>query len=126
MESAASSFEFFLSAKGAYIVVQLVGAMNTKASPLLEQLGLEIEQNRTATVLILNLRDVKDVSGEGITFLAQIQLEVRTRGEVRLTGVSPQLKTKLLAQGVIRTSEIFDNLQAAIQAPLKPPQKKTA
>ncbi len=120
-----TNFEYFVSTKGPFIVVSLLGRMNSKAVPMLNELMAELGLNGTATVLVFNLRDVSEIGGDALQVFAQIQKNARARpAELRLAGVKPELKTRLLTEGIIRTSELFDNLQAAIMAQAKPVAKK--
>ena len=120
-------FNYFVSSKSIYMVVSLVGQLSDTAPDSLQPLQTEVRDNTTATVFIFNFRDLVEISGEAVPVLAQIQKDIRTKsGEVRLCGLRPELKAKLLAKGVIRTSEIFDNLQTAIQRPPRPAQKKAS
>jgi anti-anti-sigma regulatory factor len=118
-------FKYFTATKGIYMVISLVGSMKGKRTDPLTELEHEIMMNSSATVFIFNFRDVEDISGEAIFFMAQVQKSIRARpAEVRLCGVKPNLKSKLLNQGLVRTSEMFDNMQTAVQTPAKPLPKK--
>ena len=120
-----TNFEYFVSAKGPFIVISLLGRMNSKAVPKLNELIAELAQHTSGMVIVFNLRDVSEISGDSLQLFAQIQKEGRARpAELRLAGVKPELKTRLLTEGIIRTSEIYDNLQAAIMATAKPIAKK--
>jgi len=126
-DSASPSFNYFVSSKGIFMVISLIGPVNDRAVPVLQSLHSEIRDNSEASLFIFNFRDMLELSGDAVCLLAQIQKDIRCKpSEVRLCGLRPKLKNKLLSRGIIRTSEIFDNLQVAIQCPPRPLQKKSA
>lgn len=107
--------------------IPAVGPMNDSSMPMLSDLRREIAKNTDAKVIVMSVRDVPEISGDAIQFLAQLQKFIRERpSEIRFCGMKPVLKSKLLSRGIIRTNEVFDNLQLAIQSPVKPQQKKAA
>ena len=123
-----TQFNYFVSAKGIFMVISMIGAVNDKTPQGLTPLQRDIENNGQATVVIFNFRDLTDLSGDALQTLAQVQKDIRARagGEVRLCGLKPELRAKLLSRGIVRTSEIYDNLQVAIQLPAKPQIKKAS
>lgn len=113
-----SDFKYFVSSKGAFLVASLVGLLNDQHAELMQPLLTEVHDNTSALIFIFNFRDLGEIDGDAVSMLAQIQKDIRSKpAEVRLCGLRPELKAKLLNRGVIRTSEIYDNLQVAIQHP---------
>lgn len=115
-----SEFQYFVSARNALMVISLIGKMDHHSIEPLKELEREVLHCKKITVVIFNLRDIENISVDAIPFLAKFQRDIRNMpAEVRLCGIKPELKTKLLNQGVVRTVEIYDNLKTAILASVR-------
>lgn len=117
MDGNDTEFEFFISEKNAFLVVSFIGSLDTKAMDKLSALQSEILSKPQARNIILNFRDATNISGDAIQFLTYLQRDIRVKpAELRICGLNPFFKEKLGKLGILRASELVDNLNIAIQS----------
>lgn len=108
---------FFISEQKQILVATLVGTLERRSTPILEECAQEIAK-RDVRWVILNFRDVpKDLDLSLIPLLARIQKQIRARpAELRLAAIHPELKKILFDRGILRQEELCDNLAQALQS----------
>ena len=90
--------------------------MDGKSIEKLAEIKSSVLANEAAKFIILNFKDTSMISGEAVTLLAQLQMNIRAKKlHLRLCGLKNDLIQKLLMLGVIRNSEVTADLQSALQ-----------
>ncbi len=112
-------FHYLISSKGPVVIVTFVGELKNNCSEKLETCQREILAIESAKYFILYLRDLPNISGDVITTFTQFQKNIRNKGQLRLSSLNPILRDKLTKLGIVRNSEIVDNLQVALKGILK-------
>lgn len=112
-------FHYLISSKGPVVIVTFVGELKNNCTPVLEACQAEVLAYDSAKYFILYLRDVPNISGDAITGFTQFQKMIRAKGQLRLSSVNPILREKLTKMGVVRNSEIVENLRVALKGILE-------
>jgi anti-anti-sigma regulatory factor len=82
---------------------------------ILTKVKAEIAEIKGIAFVILYFRDVEAVSGDAIGIFTKMQIEIRGRScELNICSLKPKIKEKLLNMGVIRVSELSNNLPEAL------------
>jgi anti-anti-sigma regulatory factor len=112
-----SRLQYFISVKGRILVATFVGSVEFSTIDILANCKAEIAETEDIGFVILYFRDVETVSGDGIGSLTKMQIEIRTRScDLNICSLKPNIKEKLLNMGVIRVSELSNNLPEALTA----------
>lgn len=110
-------FNYSLSNKGTTLVVTFSGPMDFSSFEKMQFCKNEIETLKDIHFMVLYFRDVPSIADKVIPFLAQIQINFRSRpGRISICSINPELQERLLRSGVIRNAEISENLQAALMS----------
>lgn len=123
MDDSTLEFQYLIAASPPFLVVSFVGQMNKDHLNKMEQCEREIFTHENLKYIILYFRDVPNVTMDAIPFLTSLQMKIRTSRQLKICSLKPELKEKLNKLGVIRASELCNNLQEALQL-LKHTQKK--
>lgn len=109
-------FQYFIAPKKPALIVTFVGDMDQSAIQKMNECRSEITAlSSDAKFAIFNFRDVGNVNGEVIAVITQIQIDLRARGlDLRISSINPTTRDKLLKMGVIRSSELANNLKEAL------------
>lgn len=114
-DSLNGGFHYLVAQNKPLLIVTFIGDMDRSAVESLLSCRRDIAAAEDIRFVIFNFRDVSSVSGEAITSFTQMQVEIRTRGcELRISSMSPALREQLLRMGVIRSSELSNNLREAL------------
>ena len=107
--------QYFVAEKPPVLIVTFVGDMVFSTTTILSKCRTDIGALADFKFVILNFRDVEMVSGDAISVLTQMQIDVRSRGcELRLVSLKPDIKQKLLNMGTIRKPELANNMRDAL------------
>ena len=113
------SLSYFINKSSNILVVTYNGKLDARgevvfATCLSEVLGHEPK------AVVMNFQGVTDIeNGQFFTFV-KAQSSIRdSRCELALCELDPDLKAKLMKNGVVRSYEIFDNLVNALQSSMK-------
>ena len=117
-----SQFSYFISEKdlssqnGILLVIALMGPISRSNAPIFEKFLDELSQKQAHWVII-NLRDVeKDVERPMFPVFARLQKLIRDKpAELKLCGVHPELRVVLEQAGILRATEVVNNLAMALQ-----------
>ena len=108
-QAATTPFQFLIAEKNKVVVLSFVGAMTT--SPEFDKCLGQLDR-LDFTNIIINFRDVTSLESPAIPFLAQIKKLARKKSPlVAVCGLKPEIKDKLLSQGVISKPEVFGNVR---------------
>ncbi|MCM2324199.1 MAG: STAS domain-containing protein [Oligoflexia bacterium] len=107
---------YFLSEKGAVLIVTFVGPLVRANALTLEECIQDVAKS-PATIVILSFRDVPEVMDPSLTgTLARLQNTVRQRGALlRMSGIHPSLRIFMAEAGLLLMEEVCDNLSQALQ-----------
>jgi len=102
------------------LVVTMVGRLNFLAVQTLLSCKAEINrlsQNECIKFVVFYCRDVDVITGDAISVLTQMQVEIRARGcGLNICSLKPEVKEKLVNMGVVRRHELTDNMRDALLA----------
>ena len=113
MKTVSQGLTYVFGEKDNLLIVILCGSMNGKELSALEQCCGEIA-TKTQKAIILSFRDVSNIFPASFIALAKIQKTIRDSGRfVALASIKPELKTPLLFSGIVRESEMFNNIPDA-------------
>jgi len=114
-ENLNSGFQYLLAHNKPLLIVTFIGDMDQSTVQPLNACRKEIADSADTKFVILNFRDVGNINGESISSLTQMQIEIRGRGcDLRISSMKPAIRDKLLKMGVIRSSELANNLREAL------------
>lgn len=125
LDSPQDRLEFFIAQKNDVAVVTLVGPVNRDNMAKLEECCLKVMEIGAA-LLIFNLRDIRDVKEPFVRPFAQMLASARKKGDVKISGLSPQHKEVLANFGLLRQTELANNLNDAVQRYFQLRKKKIA
>lgn len=109
-----TGFSYLLAEKNKLLVITLIGPLGESGIAQYEQCLEEIS-DLDYVVAVIGFREATRVDGPGLQFLANLQRALRKKSqEIGVCGLSPYLKEELTKGGVIRFSEIHDNLRDAL------------
>lgn len=110
-------FDYFISEKNEFLVVSFLGKIDNNCLDKLSNLKQEILSKEQVKFVVLNFRDSIDIVGEAIQAFTHFQKDIRAKpAELRVCGLNPNIKDKLIRLGLLRGNEIVDNLNVAIQS----------
>ena len=113
-------FQYFLADKKPILVITLVGRLNFVAVQALLNCKADINKlsaNSGVKFVVFYCRDVEAVTGDAIGVFTQIQIEIRARSwDLNICSLRPEIKEKLINMGVVRKSELSDNMREALLA----------
>lgn len=107
------NFNYVLGEKDTVLLVILTGKITGRETELLEAMTEEISK-KTQPIVIFSLRDLESFMPGGFIQFAKLQKGLRD--QKRLIGIAslrPEIKKTLLMAGIIRESEIFNNIPEA-------------
>ena len=113
MDEVAHEFTYILGEKEDLLLVLFQGKFSHEAEPVLEKLDLEI-QDKPQSIVLFVFRDVSGfMPGPHVNF-AKTQKAIRDAGKlVGICSLKPEVRNILLKRGVVRESEIFNNIPDA-------------
>lgn len=108
-------FKYILAQKKSLCIISFIGPLNHTAIRSMQKCHEELK-DVDCKLVALNFRDVTEVGGKIYRDLVQLQNLVRTEKEgfIKVCGMRPVWKAKLLDEGIIRSGEIVDNIRVAI------------
>ncbi|MGE5086099.1 MAG: STAS domain-containing protein [Bacillota bacterium] len=110
-----TSFNYKINQKNHMLVVSLTGEISNHVVPALEACRQEILAKEDVNCVVLYFQNVGQISPDGISMLAQIQREIRSKpAHLRLCSLNEALRTKLMKMGVVRGMECADDLKEAL------------
>src|ERR1700722_17466830 len=111
-----TDFRFVLGESGCVQLILLYGKIKAQAVPVLEECEQKL-RDMPFKILLLNFHDVAFVMPAAHVFLAKFQKTLRDGGKlVGICGLRPEVKTSLLLAGIIRETELFNNIPEAWKA----------
>jgi anti-anti-sigma regulatory factor len=97
------------------LVILFSGTFSVSCVETLEQCKDEALQTQEVSYVIVDFSNVKNFSLDGVPALAQFQKTIRARQlELRLCGLSEELRAKLVRLGVVRQAELSPSLKDAL------------
>ena len=135
--SQVETFQFSISKNGSILVALMSGSLSMKSSADFQKLAELALADSQIKFIFLDCSDLPKISEDIFPALIQFQKLIRSRKqEVRISGLTPELKKNLTRQAIVRTNEICSNLKEGLDSishllnrkdsPSAPPQKKTA
>lgn len=114
-ENLNSGFQYLLALNKPLLIVTFIGDMDQSTVEIMASCRKEVAETPDIKFVIFNFRDVSNVNGESIAALTQMQIDIRSRGcELRISSLKPAIRDKLLKMGVIRSSELANNLREGL------------
>lgn len=111
--SATSEFTYIFGEKDDLLIILLQGKITSKDVSLLDQCANEILEKNHKIVLFF-FRDLLSFIPAAHPSFAKIQKTLREKNKLLgMCSLKPDLKMVLLQEGIIRESEIFNNLPDA-------------
>lgn len=115
MEESGHEFDYMFGNKEDLLIVLLQGKIAAKDLPVVEQCESEILE-KTEHVILFFFRDVASILPAAFPTLARMQKAIRDKGKVvGICSLKPEIKTALLQAGIIRESEVFNNIPEAVK-----------
>ena len=97
------------------LVVSFTGDLNSQVLASLEVCREEVMRKSKATNVVLFFQQVESMSTEVVSWLAQMQREIRMKpAELRICGLRTNMKERLVKMGIIRGMELADDLKTAL------------
>jgi len=97
------------------MVVTFSGDLTSASLDDLESCRKEILGKKEIKNVVLYFQDVAQLSTDVIPYLTLLQRNIRSMpSEIRLCGLKPGIREKLLKTGVIRGLEVSDDLRTAL------------
>lgn len=111
-----NGFGYFISQRDSILVASFFGPISNTSSQTIEKCTTEIRDS-FAKGVVVNFHDVTDVQLSGIPLLVKLQVTIRKMpAHLRLCYIKPEVTNILDEKGAVRSSEMFENLQAALQS----------
>ena len=111
----AETLEYSVTIHNPMIVILFSGTFNVSCVETLEQCKGEALVVKEVTHVIVDFTNVKNFTLEGVPAFVQFQKSMRVRNlHLRLSGLSDELRVKLVRLGVIRQSEVSPSLKDAL------------
>ncbi len=108
-------FTHFISERGSFLVISVTGSLHQMALKDLAEFKAEVLTKVREKFVILNLLGVEQISGDAISWLAQLQLDIRNDCRtMRICLKENALKHKLMNMGLIRHSEWAETVEKAL------------
>jgi anti-anti-sigma factor len=108
-----SEFKFVLGEKEDVIILLFYGDLDRENIPALELLEEQLKVKRQPFI-IFNFRDLKEMTPAVHTNFARLQKTLRdSKKHIALCGIHPDVKRLLSITGIIRESEVFNNIPDA-------------
>ena len=112
-DSNGEEFTYVFGEKGELLIVLFCGKMTGRSVEALERCEAELYQ-KPHQIILFSFRDVKGVMPAVHIALARIQKELRAKDKfIGLCSLHPEMKSSLLMSGIIRESEIYNNIAEA-------------
>lgn len=106
---------YSVSEKNHLLVVSFAGDLTGLVLPSLEVCRQEITAKRHITCVVLYFQQVTVISTEVVSYLAQLQREIRLKKkDLRLCGLKTNLRERLIKMGVVRGLEVVEDLKSAL------------
>jgi anti-anti-sigma factor len=116
LEKQGSDFEIVTGEKEDILIVLFIGQIRAQEVSELEGL-LSMLIEKTQTSIIISFRDVTQFLPAAHGAFTRIQTSLRKAGKLlALASFRPEIKSMLLQAGVLRESEIFNNIPESWQA----------
>jgi anti-anti-sigma factor len=110
-----SEFKYVMGEKEDVIILLFYGHLDRDNIPFLEQLEGQLK-TKAQPFIIFNLRDLKEMTPAVHTNFARLQKSLRdAKKHIALCGIHPDVKRLLTITGIIRESEVFNNIPDAWQ-----------
>jgi anti-anti-sigma regulatory factor len=112
----AKAFRFEYGDRGDVIVARFHGRIGSREVPTLEQWEAEISDKQNYVVLF-DLSDVESFMPGAHTYFVNFQNRLRKKGKLLgICGLNKEVRVSLMAAGIIRENELYDNLPSAWSA----------
>ncbi len=113
-DSSQNGFSYLIAEKNGLLAISLIGPLTSPNQSQLNECIREVT-NQEFLVAVVNFRDVDAVDGQGVQFLAHLQKTLRKKSpELGLCGLNLVLRDRLAKSGLIRFSEIYNNMRDAL------------
>lgn len=107
------NFRYVLGEKDEVTVVLLYGKISGNEASQLEKLGEELKVKKPP-IILMNFRDLSELAPSGYTVFTQLQKTLRNAKKLLgLCGLKPDVKMSLSSAGIIRLSEVYNNVPDA-------------
>ena len=114
-EDVSAGFQYFLSNNKPVLIVTFVGDIDHSTMEIMTKCRNEVKATQGLKFVVLNFRDVDNINGDVISVITQMQLDIRSKQcDLRISSLKPNIKEKLLKMGVIRATELSNNLREAL------------
>lgn len=108
-------FSYSIFGSETVIVVSFIGEMESKERGNLEKCQQEVSSRDNFKAVIFCFAQVSFISNELIPTLAQMQKNIREKSaELRMCSMSIPIKEKLGKSGILRATEVSEDLKLAI------------
>ena len=112
-----SNFDFNIVDGQALIILNLVGSIDFDKIEKFRSIVKAVSEYKTAKFVIIDMTKVDGVDSKMIFDFARMQKEIRDmKIPLRICSIKSNLKKKLYDRGVIRDSEISENLTIAVRS----------
>lgn len=109
-----SGFSYLIAEKNKLLAISLIGPLTLANQSQLDTCLNEVAKHEFL-VAVINFRDVDIVDSYGTKFLAHLQKSLRKKSpEIGICGLNLGLRDRLSKEGVIRYSEIYNNMRDAL------------
>lgn len=96
------------------LVVSFTGDLTSQVLPSLEACRDDVRKSK-ATQIVLFFQQVESLSSEAISFFTQLQRDIRMKpAELRVCGLRPNIRERLVKMGIIRGLELAEDLKSAL------------
>jgi len=117
VENITNNLQYSINEKNHMLVVTFTGELSSSCLDQLESCRKEILSKKGIKNVVLYFQQVPTVSTDVIPFLTLLQRNIRAKpSEIRLCGLKPVIREKLLKTGVIRGLEIAEDLKSALMS----------
>lgn len=108
-------FKYILATKKSLCIISFIGPLDHHSVKSMQKCFDELKEVECKLVA-LNFRDVTDIGQKIYRDLVQLQnlIRVEKEGVVKVCGLKPAWRTKLVDEGIIRSGEVVDNVRVAI------------
>jgi anti-anti-sigma regulatory factor len=115
-EKLGRDFKIVTGEKENIIIILFIGQIRSQEVSDLEQLLVALIE-KPQTSIILSFRDVTQFMPGAHGAFARIQTSLRKAGKLlAMASLKPEIKSALLSAGVLRESEVFNNIPESWQA----------
>lgn len=112
-----SDFDFNFVDGQALIILNLVGNIEFDKSEKFRSIVKAVSEYKTAKFVIIDMTKVDGVDSKMIFDFAKMQKEIRDmKLQLRICSIKSNLRKKLYDRGVLRDSEISENLTIAVRS----------